>query len=214
MFDFKDFDDEKRCKFAILRLGKSASLWYEGLKNKRIRADKEKISSWELLKRKLRKRYVPSTHRISIYRRIADFKQGKLSVGEYIDEFENLSLMGEVEEIEEQKMSRFLRGLNYSIANSVELYPYADFDTLCGLCLKLEAQGKVKYGVSSNSDYAKNKQVERLSSLLRLMLQRVILHHLLLKCLVHQRKVICPKLDVLNVKVSGIIKMLARTNGW
>ena len=43
-------------------------------------------------------------------------------------------------------MFRFLHGLNRSIANSVELYPYADFDTLCGLCLKLEAQGKAKYG--------------------------------------------------------------------
>ncbi|PNX87676.1 hypothetical protein L195_g043770, partial [Trifolium pratense] len=32
MFDFKDLDDEKRCKYAILKLSKSASLWYEGLK--------------------------------------------------------------------------------------------------------------------------------------------------------------------------------------
>ncbi|XP_074318277.1 uncharacterized protein LOC141655077 [Silene latifolia] len=156
-FDFKDITDEKRCRYAILRLIKGASLWFEGLKAKRIRVGKEKIASWESLKRKLRKRYVPTTHRITTYRKIAEFRQGKLSVGEYIDEFENLSLMGELEEIEEQKMARFLRGLNSNVASTVELYPYSDFDTLCGLCLKLEAQGKTKYGGGSSSDSRKPK---------------------------------------------------------
>ncbi|XP_074284242.1 uncharacterized protein LOC141608797 [Silene latifolia] len=157
MFDFKDLNDEKRCKYAILKLGKGASLWFEGLKAKRTRAGKEKIASWESLKRKLRKRYVPSNHRITTYRKIAEFKQGKLSVGEYIDEFEGLSLMGELEEIEEQKMARFLRGLNNNIASVVEMYPYSDFDTLCGLCLKLESQGKNKYGEGSSTEYKKNR---------------------------------------------------------
>nr|KAJ0211354.1 hypothetical protein LSAT_V11C400209340 [Lactuca sativa] len=48
-------------------------------------------------------------------------------------------------------MTRFLKGLNYNIANVVELYPYADFGTLCGLCLKLEGQAKARYGGSSSS---------------------------------------------------------------
>ncbi|XP_056698272.1 uncharacterized protein [Spinacia oleracea] len=152
MFDFKDLNDEKRCKYAILKLGKGASLWFDGLKTKRTRAGKDKIASWESLKRKLRKRYVPSTHRITTYRKIAELRQGKLSVGEYIDEFENLSLMGGLEEIEEQKMARFLRGLNFNIASIVELYPYSDFDGLCGLCLKLENQGKSKYGAGSSTE--------------------------------------------------------------
>lgn len=157
MFDFKEMDDERRCKFAILKLSKGASLWYEGLKEKRLRAGKEKLSSWETLKRKLRKRYVPNNYRLSTYRKIADLKQGKMTVGEYMEEFENLCLMGEIEEVEDQKMTRFLRGLNYNIANTVELYPYSDFDTLCGLCLKLESQGKMKYGGNSSSDYGKLK---------------------------------------------------------
>ncbi|XP_074266785.1 uncharacterized protein LOC141590070 [Silene latifolia] len=33
MFEFKDLDDEKCCKYAILRLSRAASLWYEGFKN-------------------------------------------------------------------------------------------------------------------------------------------------------------------------------------
>ncbi|XP_074271803.1 uncharacterized protein LOC141595737 [Silene latifolia] len=149
MFDFKDLSDEKRCKYAILRLSRGASLWYEGLKARRSRAGKEKLASWESLKDKLRKRYVPATYKLGVYRKIADLMQNKLSIAEYIDEFEKLILMGDLEENEEQKMSRFLRGLNRNIANSVELYPYADFDTLCNLCLKIESQGKFGSGGSN-----------------------------------------------------------------
>ncbi|XP_074302964.1 uncharacterized protein LOC141637304 [Silene latifolia] len=144
MFEFKDLDDEKCCKYAILRLSRGASLWYEGFKVKRARAGKEKISSWESLKRKLRKRYIPATYRLTTYRKIAELTQERSSVSDYINEFENLTLMGGIEESEDLKMARFLRGLNRNIANSVELQSYADFDSLCNLCLKVEAQGKAK----------------------------------------------------------------------
>ncbi|KAK2356459.1 hypothetical protein QL285_093789 [Trifolium repens] len=155
MFDFKDLDDEKRCKYAILKLGKSASLWYEGMKTRRTRDGKEKIRSWESLKRKLRKRYVPSNHRLNLYKKISDLVQGKMSVTEYIDEFENLCLMGEVEENEEQRMSRFFRGLNKNIAFAVELCNYTDFTTLCTLCLKIENQNKSRYNAGSSSGWSK-----------------------------------------------------------
>ncbi|XP_074263840.1 uncharacterized protein LOC141586485 [Silene latifolia] len=144
MFEFKDLDDEKCCKYAILRLSRGASLWYEGFKVKRARAGKEKISSWESLKRKLRKRYVPAMYRLTTYRKIAELTQERSSVSDYINELENLTLMGGLEESEDLKMARFLRGLNRNIANSVELQSYADFDSLCNLCLKVEAQGKAK----------------------------------------------------------------------
>ncbi|KAK9668672.1 hypothetical protein RND81_13G077100 [Saponaria officinalis] len=91
MFDFKDLDDEKRCKYAILKLSRGSLLWFEGVKTQRARVGKAKKAYWETLKRRLRK----------------------------------------------------------SIANSVELYPYADFDTLCGLCLKHETQSKARYGGSN-----------------------------------------------------------------
>ncbi|XP_074267014.1 uncharacterized protein LOC141590315 [Silene latifolia] len=167
LFDFKDLDDNKRCKYAILKLTRGASLWYENLKAQRARAGKEKLASWDTLKRKLRKRYVPATHRLTLYKKIADLLQGRMSVNEYIDEFEKLSLMGEIEENQEQKMARFFRGLNRNIASSIELYPYADFDTLCGLCLKLEAQGKNRYGaseVSRSSNWSKSDQSKSMAS--------------------------------------------------
>ena len=155
MFEFKDLDDEKCCKYAILKLSRSASLWFEGLKTQRVRDGKEKIRSWESLKRKLRKRYVPSNHRLSLYKRISDLVQGKMSMNEYIDEFENLCLMGGIEENEEQKMARFLRGVNKNIAFAVELCNYTDYNQLCSLCLKVESQNKAKYNVGSSSNWSR-----------------------------------------------------------
>ncbi|XP_074306016.1 uncharacterized protein LOC141641244 [Silene latifolia] len=155
IFEFNNLDDEQCCKYAILRLRCGASLWYESFKARRVRAGKEKITSWHVLKLKLRKRYVPATHRLTTYRKIDDLTQGRLSVLEYISEFENLALMGDLVEDEDLKMARFLRGLNRSIANAVELQNYTDFDTLCSMCLKVEAQGKAKvtptYGESSRN---------------------------------------------------------------
>lgn len=59
-----------------------------------------------------------------------------------------MSLMGDIEEIKEQKIACFLSGLIYTIKPTVELYPYANFETLCNLCLKVDAQGKSRYGAS------------------------------------------------------------------
>lgn len=42
VFDYKDYDDNKRFKVAILKLTGYASLWYENLKNKRRKDGKTK----------------------------------------------------------------------------------------------------------------------------------------------------------------------------
>ncbi|XP_074278018.1 uncharacterized protein LOC141601622 [Silene latifolia] len=126
MFEFKDLDDEKCCKYAILRLSRGASLWYEGFKAKRARAGKEKISSWESLKRKLRKRYVPATYRLTTYRKIAELTQERSSVSDYINEFENLTLMGGIEESEALKMNACPNKSNIALREAIavrdELY--------------------------------------------------------------------------------------------
>ena len=110
-----------------------------------------------IIKQKVKKKYVAINHRMATYRKIAKLKQGKMNVAEYIDELEKLSLMGDIDEVEEQKMSRFLRGFNLNIVNIVDLYPYSDFDTLCGLCLKLENQEKYRKTGVPQSEFGKSK---------------------------------------------------------
>lgn len=73
------------------------------------------------------------------YKIIGELKQGKLSVGEYINEFEMLFLLGDVEEADKQKIERFMHGLNYNILGMVELYLCFDFNGLCRMSLKAGA---------------------------------------------------------------------------
>ena len=88
------------------------------------------------------KEYVPIHHRSATYKKMAYLKQETSKEYEYINDFEKLMVLGDVEESEEQKMAHFTSGLNYNIAGIVELYPCFDFDALCSLCLKVESQGK------------------------------------------------------------------------
>ncbi|XP_074288791.1 uncharacterized protein LOC141613947 [Silene latifolia] len=149
LFEFKDVSDEKRCKYAILKLVKNASLWFENFKANRAKDGKEKLNSWEALKGKLRKRYVPRSYKIDLYRKVAELSQGSLLITNYIAEFERLALVSDLEELEEQKMARFFRGLNKNIANTVELQNYDSYDRLCQLCLKVESQSKLNRSSTS-----------------------------------------------------------------
>ncbi|KAI3740085.1 hypothetical protein L2E82_30503 [Cichorium intybus] len=45
MFEFKEVEYDKRCKYGILKLSAGASLWFEGLKAKRTHEGKDKITS-------------------------------------------------------------------------------------------------------------------------------------------------------------------------
>lgn len=81
MFELKELDDENCFKFVIIKLSEGTLLWFEGLKAKRVRQGKRKISSGESLKRKLRRRYIPIKYRITTYRGIVELKRGNMSMG-------------------------------------------------------------------------------------------------------------------------------------
>uniref|UniRef100_A0A803L9Q7 Retrotransposon gag domain-containing protein n=1 Tax=Chenopodium quinoa TaxID=63459 RepID=A0A803L9Q7_CHEQI len=136
----KDLDDQRRFKYATLKLSRYASLWYESMKRARDKEGKEKLQSWTKLKKKLRMRFVPKTYKQDLFRQLDTLQQGGLSIEQYTKKFDNLSLACDIEEGEEQRMSRFLRGLNIDIANVVELQQFWTYDELSSLALKIEKQ--------------------------------------------------------------------------
>ena len=81
VIELQGLDDKKSFELAILQLKGNASLWFKGLKAKRGLERKEKISSWEALKKKLRRKYVPST-----YTTLSNQKRERWSVGSSISE--------------------------------------------------------------------------------------------------------------------------------
>ncbi|XP_048229368.1 uncharacterized protein LOC125369936 [Ricinus communis] len=142
VFDYKDFDDRRRCKMVVLRLTKLAGLWYDNLKAKRRREEKEKIESWEKLKKKMERHWVPREYEQDQYVKLTRLTQGDLSVDEYVREFERLGLMCDLQEKEPLKIARFTKGLSKPISHKVDLMSFSTFDEVVIVARKVEAQVK------------------------------------------------------------------------
>lgn len=52
VFEYKGFDEKKKYKLAIMKMSKYAAIWFDNLKAQRRRNEKEKIDTWEKLKKK------------------------------------------------------------------------------------------------------------------------------------------------------------------
>ena len=92
-FEFREYNDEQAFKVAILKLTKFASLWYDNMQQRRKRKGKDKIKSWDKLKKRILEKYVPREFEQELYLKMTNLTQGNLSVQEYIKEFERLTLI-------------------------------------------------------------------------------------------------------------------------
>ncbi|XP_058003722.1 uncharacterized protein LOC131180123 [Hevea brasiliensis] len=81
----------------------------------------------------------PHGQRDNIKMKIPTFRGG-ICVEDYVKEFEMLMLRCDVREPQEQTIARFLSGLNYEIANTVELQPYVFLQDVIKLAIKVERQ--------------------------------------------------------------------------
>ncbi|KAK9740732.1 hypothetical protein RND81_03G056500 [Saponaria officinalis] len=157
VFEYKEYDEHKQFKVAILKLTKYASLWYENLKKQRKRDKKGKLDTWAKLKKHLMRRFLPKDFEQENYLKLQALTQDNMSVAEYIKEFEKMTIVCDLEEKEELKIARFIKGLIPSIANRVEVQIYNGFDEVCRLAQKFEKHDKAKkayskeYSRSSNS---------------------------------------------------------------
>ena len=91
--------------------------------NKR-RNHRRSIETWEGMKVSMRRRFVPSHYYRDLYKKLQSLTQGYRNVNDYHREMEIAIICANVEEDREATMARFLNGLNWDIANVVELQHY------------------------------------------------------------------------------------------
>ncbi|PWA60613.1 reverse transcriptase domain-containing protein [Artemisia annua] len=144
VFDLKEVPDYLKVKLVAVKLKKHASLWWEHLKRKRAQERKNKIDSWDKMKRLLQKKFLPVNHRQDAFLEYHALKQGTLTVAEYILEFERLRMRCGTDEEEERVIARFLGGLRSDIADTVQLTQYYSFDDVCRLASRVEKQLKAR----------------------------------------------------------------------
>ena len=144
IFKYGDAPKNRKVKLITIKLKKHASLWWENLMRQRERKDRSKIVTWDKMKCELKRKYLPDNYRQDIFLKIHNFRQKEMTVAEYTTEFDHLMLKGELTELEEQTIARYLGGLKYEISNVVQLQPYWTFNNVCKLALKVEKKTQKK----------------------------------------------------------------------
>ena len=75
-----------------------------------MREGKEKLSSWEKLKKKMRRKYVPSNYTQQLSMQWNTLTQGSKTVAQYIQEWERLVVLCDIRDSEDMRVGKFLGG--------------------------------------------------------------------------------------------------------
>ncbi|CAA7033469.1 unnamed protein product [Microthlaspi erraticum] len=102
----------ERCVPMItVRFRGAAAAWWAKEKVARARLGKPRILSWDKLKKKMRKSFLPFNYDQVMFQRFHNLKQGSRSVGEYATKFSSLLRRVDLQESEQQIAARFVGGL-------------------------------------------------------------------------------------------------------
>ena len=110
-FEYKDTPLDKQYKIAKVKLTKLAATWLEGLQRQRVREGKGKIDSWEKLKKKLRRKYIPGNYNQQLSMQWNSLTQGNRLVAQYIQDWERLSVLCDITDSEDMRVGKFFTGL-------------------------------------------------------------------------------------------------------
>ena len=159
-FEFKETPLDRQYKLAKIKFTRLASIWLKGLQKQRRREDKPRINTWEKLKKHLRKKYVPLNFRQQLYLQWNNLTQGNKTVAEYVQEWERLSLLCDVHEIENMRIAKFLGGLREDIAEKMISTPNLTFTEMCSLAMNYERFANRKKVSQSTPSYNKNLRAQ------------------------------------------------------
>jgi len=111
-FEVKGYSDEKSFEIAILKLKKMPPFGVKTLKSNDLGKEKPRIHTWPKLKKLMSKRFLPGEQKRDLYLRVSSLTQGRMSLEEYIREFEQLKIRRGIEQEADQVVEIFLRGLD------------------------------------------------------------------------------------------------------
>lgn len=117
LLEFKEVPDVMRVPLVATRLRGRASAWWQQTKETRLRAGKERITSWEKMKKLMWRAFLPFNYTRTMYTRLQNLRQGTKSIDDYASEFFSLMARNSLTETEEQMVSRFIGGLRLPIQN-------------------------------------------------------------------------------------------------
>ncbi|XP_057522558.1 uncharacterized protein LOC130802561 [Amaranthus tricolor] len=149
-FEYRGTTPEGQYKVAKMKLTKLAAMWLEGIQRQRAREHRERIDTWDKLKKHLNRKYVPINFKHQMYIKWSTLSQKGRTVTEYIHEWEKLVVMCDIEDAEDLKLTKFLSGLREDIRDQLMTMPTLDLQTAFNLAPIYE-QNFNKRRVTGNS---------------------------------------------------------------
>ncbi|GKC64328.1 reverse transcriptase domain-containing protein [Tanacetum coccineum] len=122
VFEFKEVPENKRVSLIATKLRGRASAWWQQLKLTRERVGKPRITSWQKMKKCMRANFIPHNYQRQMYQRLQNLKQGSKSVEDYTTEFYQLIVRNDIQETEDQLVSRYIGGLRVQIMDYVNMF--------------------------------------------------------------------------------------------
>ncbi|CAA7042010.1 unnamed protein product [Microthlaspi erraticum] len=119
LLTFKSVPDDMRVSLVATRFKGRASAWWQQLKVQRANSGKNRINSWEKLKKHMRRTFLPYNYERTIYTQFQNLRQGIKSVDDYASEFFSLLARNNLNETAYQSVSRFIGGLKQQIQNQL-----------------------------------------------------------------------------------------------
>ena len=142
IFRIHNYSEEKKVAMASLEFEDYASVWWEDIQANIERFQQTPIDTWEYMKEVMYTRFVPEHYRQDLFNKLQTLKQYNKTVEEYYKEMEMLLRRGDVHELEEQTIARFLNGLSPNIKKIVDFQPYKNLVELLHQATKAERHVK------------------------------------------------------------------------
>ena len=85
-------------------------------------------------------RFLPPDYQQELFKQYQDYRQGTRTVNEYMEEFDRLANRNDLEETKDERISRFVHGLQVSIKDQVSLQTLYTLNEAVTLSKKIEYQ--------------------------------------------------------------------------
>ncbi|KAF9614589.1 hypothetical protein IFM89_019372 [Coptis chinensis] len=150
VLDFKEVPENKKVPLVATKIRGRAATWWQQLKVVRLRRGKEKLESWEKMKKRMRVEFLPYNHNRVLYQQLQNLRQGTKSVDDYTKEFYHLIARNDLSDSEEQLVSRYIGGLKQQLHDTLNLFDCYSVSEAHPRAVHLEKQlgGKVENGDS------------------------------------------------------------------
>jgi hypothetical protein len=129
-FDEYDFSNAQMIKAAINKCTGSASFWWYTIGHK--------LETWDECKTMMRKNFVFSYYKRTLLEKLEHLKQGDKTVREYFHDFKICITYSDLQESNENTMTRFFRGLNSNIQAGLVNVTYNHIGQLFMLACNVE----------------------------------------------------------------------------